>query len=564
MNESSTSASECLQMSSRKRISRNDPCPCGSGKKYKRCCGHANIIQPEASSDAIVPPTAPAEQMYEQAMTLRNTGQSEAAKRLYEEILQYWPNETRAMSGLGSCLVQLGQRDRGLELARKAAESDPPGLIALMELALMLFNLGEIEESLKWAKQATTLGPEGANAYMIIANCYERTHRIKEGLEANRLAQNANPQNTWLKLQEARLVARGGAFEKAVNVLQETLRTPALPAELKSQAFSEMGRALDKLHLYDQAYEAFVQSGLAASQTPNAQRFNPELRPAIIDAYNKSLTEERINRWGPDDLKDGSWIPTFLVGFPRSGTTMTEHILAAHSGVLTLSEQPYLDHLRLEWARMVGAKPDMGLMIDQLDAGKILQLRKIYREKVEADQEIPAGTTAIIDKVPLNIIDIGFINLVFPEAKVIIALRDPRDCSLSCFMQDFELNSAMIHFLALDRTVRFYTQVMGAWLHLRNIITLPHITVRYEDTVQNLEKQAKRLIEFLDLDWEPGILQFHQRAAEQVISTPSYVAVTEPVHTRAVERWKHYQEPFVPLLPMLEPFIREFGYELES
>jgi hypothetical protein len=129
-------------------------------------------------------------------------------------------------------------------------------------------------------------------------------------------------------------------------------------------------------------------------------------------------------------------------------------------------------------------------------------------------------------------------------------------------MQNFELNQAMIHFLTLDRTVKFYTQVMGAWLHFRDIITLSHVTVRYEDTVQNLEFEVKRLIDHLGLDWEPGVLRFHQRAIERVIATPSYAAVTEPVHTRAVGRWKNYEKQLGPLLPVLKPFIREFGYEV--
>jgi hypothetical protein len=405
------------------------------------------------------------------------------------------------------------------------------------------------------------LGSVGANANTIIANCYERTHRIKEALEANLLAQAANPQNTWLKLQEAKLVARDGDDSRALDILRETTGIPGLVPELKAQAFSEMGRVLDKLGKYGQAYEAFVQSGLESSRTTKARRFKLEHRPSIIASYLSGLTAERLSRWRPEDLEDNAWTPVFLVGFPRSGTTMTEQILAAHSEIVSLGERPYLDNLRLEWARIVGAKPDLGQMVDQLDVDIILRLRNMYREKVEADQKIPAGSRVIIDKVPLNIINIGFINLVFPESKVIVALRDPRDSCLSCFMQDFELNSAMIHFLSLDQTVRFYTQVMGAWQHFRQIITLPFMSVRYEDTVRDIETEAKRLIDFLDLDWEPDVLQFYRRAAEQVITTPSYVAVTEPVHSRAIGRWKNYAEPFAPLLPLLEPFVRDFGYE---
>jgi hypothetical protein len=131
-------------------------------------------------------------------------------------------------------------------------------------------------------------------------------------------------------------------------------------------------------------------------------------------------------------------------------------------------------------------------------------------------------------------------------------------------MQDFDLNSSMIHLLSLDRAVRFYAHVMGAWLHFRDIITLSHATVRYEDTVQDLEVETRRLIDHLGLEWEPGILEFHGHAAERAISTPSYAAVSEPVHTRAIGRWKNYRQQFAPLLGTLDPFVREFGYEIED
>ena len=249
------------------------------------------------------------------------------------------------------------------------------------------------------------------------------------------------------------------------------------------------------------------------------------------------------------------------MGFPRSGTTLTEQILAAHSAIHTTDEKSYMEHVRSEWAQSVGANPDLGWMADQLDAETILKLRKAYRDKVEADQDSPIGSKIVVDKLPLNIMHIGLINLIFPEAKIIVALRDPRDSCISCLMQDFKLKNAMIHFLALDRAVNFYTQVMGAWLHFRDIITLSHVTVRYEDIVQNFEFEAKRLIDHLGLRWEPGVLQFHEHAAERVIATPSYVAVTEPVHTRAIGRWENYRDQFTPLLPKLEPFLKEFEYK---
>jgi len=549
-------------MTSEKQVSRNDPCPCGSGKKYKRCCG--NLAHSAAVIDTGAKPAPSIQDMYAKALMLKKSGHYEEAKNTYEEILRYWPKDAQAICALGLCLAELGQNERGLEEVRRAVALRPGELTLINELTVMLFNQGKVEESLKWAKRAVKMGPEGAKTNVIVANCYEKLHRIDEALEANRLAQIANPQIPYLKLQQAKLLARSGNPEQARDILRDTGQAPGLQPEVRAQVFGELGRVLDKLGSFDQAYAAFSQSGLETNRCAETQQFKLGYRPGLIDAYIKGLTPERLKRWTPEDLQDHSWTPVFLVGFPRSGTTMTEQILAAHSGTYTTDEQPYFEDVRFEWARIVGANPDLGWMADQLDREAILKLRKFYRQKVEADMKLPAASKLVIDKLPLNITNIGLINLVFPEAKVIVALRDPRDCCLSCFMQEFKLNSAMIHFLSLERAVHFYTQVMGAWLHFRNIVTLSHITVRYEDTVQNLEFEAKRLIEYLDLDWEPGVLQFHQRASQRVISTPSYAAVTEPVHTRAIGRWKNYQEQFDPLLPQLERFVREFGYEIKA
>jgi tetratricopeptide (TPR) repeat protein len=509
-------------MSSEKQIFRNDPCPCGSGHKYKKCCGNlAHHSGFRGVSENATTTPSQVEQLLVDAERLRTAGNYEVAKQKYEEILRVSTREARAVTGLGLCLTQLGQGDRGLEELRRAIDLAPDELACLNHLIVALFNRGKVEESLKWSKRAVRLGPEGAKTNVLLANCYEKLHRIEEALEANRLAQIANPQIKYLKLQEAKLNARNGDYDRAKNILRETIQVPGLDPEVRTQMLSELGRVLDKLNNYGEAYDVFAQGGLESSRNPKVQKFKLETRPNLIKAYIKGLTEERLKKWKPEDLKDDSW------------------------------------------TRIVGANPDIGWMADQLDVETILQLRSFYRKKVEADQETPIGSKIIIDKLPLNIMHIGLINLVFPDAKIIVALRDPRDSCLSCFMQEFKLNSAMIHFLTLDRAAHFYTQVMGAWLHFRDIITLSHLAIRYEDTVQNLEFEAKRLFDYLGLDWEPEVLQFHQHAANRVISTPSYAAVTEPVYTRAVGRWKNYHKQFTPLLSKLEPFLNEFGYEVD-
>ena len=242
-------------MSSKEPISRNAPCPCGSGKKYKACCGslkHSQGSSPAATSQdpgkpSIVPGKSksppPKQQMYAEATRLVKAGQTAGAKEKYEGILARWPAEAYAVSGLARCLIQLGQSEAGLKEARRAVALKPNDLICINELTVTLFNLGKVEEALKWAKRAVKIVPDGDKTYVLVANCYEKLHRIEDGLKANRLAQIANPQVKYLKLQEAKLLARKGEHQQAIDILRETTLVPGLPAEVRSQVFGEIGRA---------------------------------------------------------------------------------------------------------------------------------------------------------------------------------------------------------------------------------------------------------------------------------------------------------------------------------
>lgn len=142
-----------------------------------------------------------------------------------------------------------------------------------------------------------------------------------------------------------------------------------------------------------------------------------------------------------------------------------------------------------------------------------------------------------------------------------MALRDPRDVCLSCFIQDFRLNNSMIHFLTLEHTAEFYECVLDLYLHYRSLEVFDILEFRYEDTVADLESQGRAILVHLNLDWDAKLLEFHLHAQERMISTPSAAAVREPIHRRALQRWRNYEEPIAAILPRLKRFIEEFGYE---
>jgi len=395
----------------------------------------------------------------------------------------------------------------------------------------------------------------------MLANNYERLQKYDDGICELKQAEHIDPQDAYVQSLLARLERRNGQLDSACERLEKVLKWNGVQDEYRRRILFEYASVMDKLECYDAAYHSIEEYGRLSFATPAAKRINQKTRPALIASYLAAITTERMQRWDCDWYTNTRPAPSFLVGFPRSGTTMTEQILAAHSRIITADERPYLTKMRSAWARKVGGSDDAGGMFDRLTVDGARQLRNIYWDAVDQDGVEVGGEMILVDKLPLNIIDIGLINAVFPDAKILVALRDPRDVCLSCLMQDFTLNNAMIHFLRLDDTTAFYQSVMGFYLAVRNHLTLQRLEFRYEDTVSNLEEQANRILEFLGVGWDSEVLRFYEKARGKVVSTPSFEAVTKPVHRGAIGRWKHYHQYFQPYLARLRPFVNEFGYD---
>jgi hypothetical protein len=201
-------------------------------------------------------------------------------------------------------------------------------------------------------------------------------------------------------------------------------------------------------------------------------------------------------------------------------------------------------------------------MLDRLDEALLAEARARYFHLTEAVLREPIGARTLLDKNPELTLLIPVIARVFPETKIVFALRDPRDVCLSCFMQALPMNSVSVSYLTLEQTCRKYAVVMRSWLTVRPLLANPWMETRYEDTVTGLEGEARRLLEFLGLPWEDKVLKFYEHARKKHVRSPTYEAVTKPVHSGAVGRWRHYEKFFEPHADVLEPLVREFGYDL--
>ena len=277
-----------------------------------------------------------------------------------------------------------------------------------------------------------------------------------------------------------------------------------------------------------------------------------------------TITAEHFQRWA-DWSNELSPLPSrlaWLIGHPRSGTTLIEQVLDSHDGLVSADE---LDVLTRCVFPELGVKTGEGRaapkMLDCADRKDVDDARYDYWQKTEAALREPIGERILLDKNPELTLLLPMICRTFPESKVLLALRDPRDVVVSCFSQSLPLNSVSVHYLSLEDTAKKYATMMGGWLKLREMINVDWIEIRYEETVADLEAQARRSLEFLGLEWDPGVLDYHERAQTKHVHSPTYESVTKPVYRSAMGRWRNYEKQLAPAIEMLEPFVKEFAYD---
>jgi hypothetical protein len=247
--------------------------------------------------------------------------------------------------------------------------------------------------------------------------------------------------------------------------------------------------------------------------------------------------------------------PVFLVGFPRSGTTLLDQILSSHSRIVCIEER---EHFANALAGVIGDKEKLARFAELSDR-EIETARADYWRRVRAEEAPPEGAI-VVDKLPLNIVVLPLIKRVFPDAKIIFALRDPRDVILSCYQQRFGMNAAMAQFLQLDTAAGYYDAIMRLLEICRERLELDLHQVRYEDVVADLEGAARGLAAFLGVPFEAGMLRFRETALKRDINTPSARQVIQPLYNRSIGRWRRYTQQLAPVLPALSAWAARFGY----
>lgn len=333
----------------------------------------------------------------------------------------------------------------------------------------------------------------------------------------------------------------------------------ASPAQRYPLLF-ERGLALDAAGRHREAYDSFVAANAdQVEATPH--RRDPERAHAQIAALAELYRSGLPGVPSAGGAAADGPRPVFLVGFPRSGTTLLDQVLDSHPEIAVIEERPLVPGMIARLAGRRGPYPDALARLDDEDR---TDLRSWYRAAI--DRHLPTGPARyVVDKMPLNMVHAGLIRSVFPEARFLLALRHPCDVVLSGFMQNFLLNEWMTALTSLEGAARLYRAVFGLWETYVAAFVPPFAVVRYERLVADLKREVAPVLEFLDLPWHDDLVRFHEHARDRgVLATPSAGQVTQPIYRTALDRWRRYDFVMDPIAAQLSDEIGRYGYAEEN
>jgi tetratricopeptide (TPR) repeat protein len=399
------------------------------------------------------------------------------------------------------------------------------------------------------------------DALVALAEISERQRQLAEAAQLIERALRLKPDLPTAVLVRARLERQAGRLVEAEKILSSFPAGAERDAQARAQY--ELGGILDRQGRYDEAMTAFLAAKefLAPDAAPHiagAQRIRDQLKE-----LRNRVNPDTFQRWRDGTRELQPWHRlTLLCGHPRSGTTLLEQVLDSHPDMVSAEETNiFHDHAYPLLSRNAPPEADILSVLESASIDRLREARRNYFRCVESFLGQPVGDRLLLDKNPILTFLIAPFLRIFPETKFLVALRDPRDVVLSCFMQPLPLNQSAAAFLTLSGAVEDYAALMTMYQALAPQLQNDRLEVRYEDMVNDLPSVARRALDFLAVTWDERVLRFDEHARQKLVRSPTYADVAKPVFKTAVGRWQHYQKYLEPHLKKLEPFVKAFGYE---
>jgi len=494
------------------------------------------------------------------ALAFQQKSQFREALTEFAKARSISPPDTNLMTAIGVCLLNLNQPAEAIKAFDTAIAIDNKNAQAHFRKGWTLEMLGDGDKARKEYELAVTANPDQADALAALAGLDAALGKVREAraLAERSLKIDPNQVTAIVALGMAELAE--GDFASAEKRFTETIETRPLTTRAVAVVHGLLADALDAQGKIDQAFECYRYENNEMRQLYAANyagKPGPRQAADIVSTLLASSPTDAFKFAPTDANSGGARSHVFLVGFFRSGTTLLEQVLAMNSGIVTLDEQDILAEAAQSYLTVESGFRKLA----SLSEAELKSLRDAYWKRVR-DAGLTVGGKVFIDKLPLNTLKLPLIAALFPDARIIFAVRDPRDVVLSCFRRHFQINAAMFEFLQLESAAEFYSAVMRTGMLCREKLDLPVHEHRYEDMVADFDKTISKLCDFIGVDWSNDMRDFYTRPLATV-RTPSAAQIRRPMNSDSAGAWRRYRNHLGPALPLLRRWVERLGYPAE-
>ena len=530
-----------------------------------------------------------AEAYFNLGNALTESGNLSDAAQSFKQAIQVRPNYYTALANLGVILAQLNrpqelaticnqllqcatkfsdahfhlgiiyqksnQPEKAIQHFQEMLAIDPQSTECHYWIGVIHNLQGNLNTAIKHYNKALKINPKHINSLSNLCDAYEKLQKSDLALKTAQRTLKLAPGNPTASRVYATLLRGTGKAQEGHSLLSK-VEIPNDPNIALGIHF-ELGKLCDQIKQYDLAYHHFSEGNKILASDPGTSANNKNNYLKQIESFKNTFTKTWFNSWTKQSNTNIEESPVFIVGFPRSGTTLLDQILDSHPCIQVIEEKPILAKAREHIQKL---SSDYPTSLAELSSDDILQLQNLYFDTANQFYK-KKKNNLLIDKLPLNIIHVGLCHRLFPNAKYILALRHPCDTCLSCFMQPFSHNDAMANFYNLEDSAKLYAKTMELWKQYSTLLPLNIHTIKYESLIENFEDEVRSLLTFLDLPWNENVLAYDKHAKNRdSIRTPSYNQVTQPIYKTAKYRWRRYNSQFDAVMPTLEPWIKYFSY----